>query len=210
VVNQLAAFHPTHVAVERLASDQAALDERYTQYRAGKYALGRSEQEQIGMRLAAKLGLPRVDAVDWNGNPPGPEASYDWDAWGKAHDFSNQLAVIADPARIPFHALGTQSVNAWLLDFNRPEALAASHRQYFEIARIGKGDDQPGAAWVGTWYARNLRIFNNLMNIASKPDDRVVVIYGAGHAYLLRQLARESGAFQLVDVDQVLKPGPAR
>jgi hypothetical protein len=41
--------------------------------------------------------------------------------------------------------------------------------------------------------------------LAAQPSDRVVVIYGAGHAYLLRQFARESGAFRLVDVAEVLK-----
>jgi hypothetical protein len=62
-----------------------------------------------------------------------------------------------------------------------------------------------GAAWVGTWHARNLRIFTNLVRLTSNPQDRVLVIYGFGHAYPLRQFASESNAFRLVDVDQVLK-----
>jgi hypothetical protein len=57
----------------------------------------------------------------------------------------------------------------------------------------------------GHWYGRNLRIFSNIVRLAPKPEDRVVVIYGAGHAYLLRQMAREASAFKVVDVDQVLK-----
>lgn len=70
---------------------------------------------------------------------------------------------------------------------------------------IGKGEELPGASWVGTWYARNLKIFSRLVQLAIQPDDRVLVIYGQGHAYLLQQFARESGAFQLVSVADVLK-----
>jgi len=33
----------------------------------------------------------------------------------------------------------------------------------------------------------------------------VLVVYGYGHAYLLRQFAAESGAFRVVDVGDVLK-----
>jgi hypothetical protein len=88
---------------------------------------------------------------------------------------------------------------------NRPQAILDNHRMYFDIATLGDSESQPGAAWVGTWYARNLRIFANLTRLTASPQDRILVIYGAGHAYLLRQFAIESNAFRLVDVDQVLK-----
>jgi hypothetical protein len=206
VVDRLAAFHPTHVAVEWPRDKQAEMDKRYGDYRAGKYALSRSERDQIGLRLAAKLNLPRVDAVDWNGMPPGDFRNYDFEAWGKAHGFAGRLAAITDPAKIPIGPFGDRSITDWLLQINRPETLATLHRMYFDFAAIGSAREQPGAAWVGTWYARNLRILNNLVTIASRPDDRVLVIYGAGHAYVLRQMGRESGAFRVMDAAPVLAP----
>jgi hypothetical protein len=102
-------------------------------------------------------------------------------------------------------ALESQTVGTWLLQLNRPDTLIASHRGYFDWARIGDHERQPGANWVGAWYARNLRIFNNLVDLTDRPQDRILVIYGQGHAYLLRQFATESRAFRLVDVDAVLK-----
>ena len=102
----------------------------------------------------------------------------------------------------------SQSIGTWLLQLNRPEALLANHRNYFDWARVGDEERQPGANWVGAWYARNLRIFNNLLRMSDRSQDRILVIYGQGHAYLLRQFATESGAFRLIDVDSVLKtPG---
>ena len=76
IVAQLAKFHPTHVAVEWPVAKQDKLDARYAAYRAGTYTLSRDERDQLGLRLAAKLGLAQVDAVDWLDEPPGQDADF--------------------------------------------------------------------------------------------------------------------------------------
>ena len=207
VIEQLTEFKPTHIAIEASSTRQAALDERYRDYREGNYQLSREEGDQLGLRLAAKLGHDRVYAVDWNGNPPGDqEADYDWVSYAQANGQEALLAAISDPERASsyYFQLNDQSVGVWLQQLNRPEALQASHQVYFDIAMIGEGEQLLGANWVGTWYARNLKIFSRLVNIAEKPEDRVLVIYGQGHAYLLQQFARESGAFELESVGNFL------
>jgi Family of unknown function (DUF5694) len=205
VVDQLAAFHPNYVAVEWPRTAQEKLDARYRDYREGRYELSRDERDQLGLRLAAKLSLQRVNAVDWNDNPPGEDNLYDWPEYAKSHGQAELLSALMDPHRsLGIVPQGTRSIGAWLLKMNSPDILAASQRNYFDFAMIGDEQQQPGANWVGGWYARNLRIFNNLVLLAGRPEDRVLVIYGAGHAYLLRQFARESGAFRLVDVGAVL------
>lgn len=206
VVEQLASYRPTHIAVEWPIKKQAALDARYRDYREGKYQLGRGEEEQIGLKLAARLHLARVYAVDWNEDSPGNDEDYDWVAYGQAHGQKAQVAALLDPKGVTgIVPLGTQTIGKWLLQLNRSETLAASHRNYFDWAAIGDAEHQPGANWVGQWYARNLRIFTNLVRAAARPEDRMLVVYGQGHAYLLRQFATESGAFRVVDVDDVLK-----
>lgn len=204
VVAQLAALAPTHVAIEWPAARQAALDELYRAYLAGEHTLEVREAEQIGFRLAAAAGLERVDAVDWNEAPSGDEAAYDFPAYAESHGQGAVWAAIADPANTPSYSPANKTVAAWLREMNTPEALAASHRVYFDIAMIGGDDEQPGANWVGHWYGRNLRIFRNLVNLADSPQDRVVVIYGHGHAYLLNQLGRESGAFEMMEAQAAL------
>ena len=207
VVEQLAAYRPTHIAVEWPMSKQAALDARYRDYLVGKYQLARGEEEQLGLKLAAKLHLARVNAVDWNEDSPGTHADYDWVAYGQAHGQKAQVTALLDPKGVTgMVPLGTQSIGTWLLQLNRPETLAANHRNYFDWAAIGDAEHQPGANWVGQWYARNLRIFTNLVRAAGHPEDRMLFFYGQGHSYLLRQFAVESGAFRVVDVDDVLSP----
>ncbi len=46
---------------------------------------------------------------------------------------------------------------------------------------------------------RNAKIFGKLMQ-AAKPGDRVLVVFGAGHGYWLRQFAQTTVGYRLVDV----------
>jgi uncharacterized protein DUF5694 len=213
IVERLASFRPTRVAVEWPADGQARLDRRYADYRAGRYALTADERDQIGLRLAARLGLARVDAVDWSGDPPGQESDYDYPAWAEAHGRGDEWrawvsrfqAEANDDARL----MACTPVSTWIRKVNTPEYRLANHRSYYHVARIGEAlGPNPGAAWVGTWYARNLRILNNLLAIAPDPRDRVVAIYGAGHGYLLDQQARESDGFEVADTLAFLPASP--
>jgi hypothetical protein len=206
LVEQLAAFKPTHIVVEWPADRQAALDARYKAFREGSYTLTRNEIDQVGLRLAAKLKLSRVIAADWNAQSPGDPAAYNWYEYGQAHGQSGLISAIIDPKRMLGDVpLTDQSLTQWLKTLNAPEALAASHRNYFDIATVGDAAAQPGAAWVGHWYARNLRIFTKLESLDAGRNDRILVLYGAGHAYLLSQFAEESGAFAITPVREVLK-----
>jgi hypothetical protein len=205
LVKKLAAFRPTIVAVEVPVAGQAKLDGQYRDYRAGKYQLARREHEQLGFRLAAQLKLERVHAVDWNGMPPGTQSDYAWDVYGKAHGQAARVAALSDPKRMALPQLGDLSLVEWLRRLNGPQTQRKLQQAYLDIAMIGDARQQPGAAWVGTWYARNLRIFRNILGLVKKPHERVLVIYGASHAYPLRQAALESGAFQVEDANAYLK-----
>ncbi len=66
LVRGLARWQPTRIAVEWDRSDQAGLDRRYADYLAGNLKLTANERDQIAFRLAKKLGLLKVYAIDWN------------------------------------------------------------------------------------------------------------------------------------------------
>jgi Family of unknown function (DUF5694) len=199
VVDQLAKFHPNHVAVEWQATKQEKLDARYAAYRAGTYELTSDERDQLGLRLAAKLQLPRVDAVDWLDEPPGKDEDYDFESYATAPEAKARLAALRDPAKGAKESavLGRTTMGGFLAYLNSPENLNEKNREYYDYALLGDDEKAPGANWVGAWHTRNLRIFAKLVRIADKPHDRVLVIYGAGHAYLLNQYATESHAFRI-------------
>lgn len=202
LVDNLAQWRPTKIAIEWDRSDQAGLDRRYARYLSGKLDLTANERDQIGFRLAKKLGHEKVHAVDWNESAPGDQAHYDFIEWARRNDQSARFnAFVEEGQRNADRIASTmrdQSISEWYYDLNRPEAREQEHRLYFEIATFGSNDENPGAAWVGAWYARNLRIFNNLREILG-PEERLLVLYGSGHVYLLDRFLRESGVAASVD-----------
>ncbi len=211
IVERLAAFRPTRVAVEWSASRQDRLDTRYGEYRAGRYQLSADERDQIGLRLAARLGLERVHAVDWNGMPPGTEADFNFPAWAEANGqgeaWRARVARVQTEGDARAALMLCTPVSSWLRHYNQPASRARDQQRYYEIAAIGDAQASPGAVWVGNWYARNLRILNNLRAIAG-PGERVLVIYGAGHGYLLDRQARESSWFDVADTLEHLPTSP--
>lgn len=203
VVARLAAWRPTRIAVEIEAGDQAELDKRYADFRAGRYALSASEVDQFGLRLAALLGHDRVHAVDWNDMPPGAMDDYDWSVGAAQRGEEARMAALRSPEwgqRLTALA-ASRPMAEWLTVMNGTEFMTQSHRRYYDYALLG---DQ-GANWVGAWHGRNLKIFANLVRVAHAPGERVLVIYGVGHAFLLNRFASESGAFNVQDSSEWLR-----
>jgi len=201
----LATFKPTKVVVEWPIAQQEKLNARYANYRQGKYELSRNEVDQLGLRLAAMLRLPEVDAIDWNDMPPGVEADYDFESYPNTPEARQRLVAMRDPNTNKSTPTQASSLNQRLYDLNRPEALASLNRRYFDYTLLGDANRNPGANWVGAWYARNLRIFANIVRLADSPSDRVLVIYGVGHAFPLTEFAEQSGAFSVENPEPLLQ-----
>lgn len=209
LVVALAATRPNHVAVEWSATKQATLDERYAAYRAGRYRLTADEIDQFGLRLAAMLNLPRVDAVNWLEEAPGTDDDYDFAKWLAKHGRSGELdKLTADGQR---RADAQDALNRcrpiadWLRDLNSLAYVKWDDTFYFRVATFGDSAVNPGAAWVGTWHARNLRIAANLWRIAGGPGEHTIAIFGAGHAELLRRYGAGIG-FVVADTNAALPP----
>lgn len=200
VAEALAKFRPTKIVVEYPIAKQDKLDQRYQAYRSGAYVLTRDEVDQLGLRMASLLGHDRVHAVDWNKMPPGRVEDFDYVQWSERNGQQARLAAMRDPsrARKAENFMAGSTVATWLEKFNEPEQLAKSHRNYFDYTLLGDSADSPGANWMANWYGRNLKIFANLVRLADHPGDRVLVIYGQGHIFLLREFAEQSGAFKVV------------
>ena len=196
VVDALAAFRPTRIVVERRPGE-AALDSLYGAYRDGRHGLARSEDQQIGFRLAARLGHARVYPVDHEGAFPFEPVM----AYAEQHDLGFVATMMGGIRRIEQEVDSLQrtaSVGETLRFLNRPEVLARGHALYVSAASVGAGDGYAGADLMSAWFDRNVRIFADLASLAV-PGDRVLVIYGSGHAPILRDLVEANPALRLVD-----------
>lgn len=213
VAEGLARFRPTAIAVERVAPDQTTLlDPRFPAFTPADLLTNPDERTQIAYRLAHRLGLTRVYAIDEQDREGQP--SYfpfeDVQAWAQAHDRMDDLgamhaevaAMMADLER----RQSSETVGQLLAAFNAPERVASDQGFYARLMAFGAGDEQPGAFLNGRWYTRNGMIFARLMQVA-RPGDRIVVVYGAGHGFWLRQMVETMPGFQLVEPNDYLPAG---
>jgi hypothetical protein len=212
VAEALARFQPTAIAIERVARDQSAmLDHRFPDFTPADLLTSSDERVQVGYRLAHRLGLERVYAIDEQDREGQP--SYfpfeDVQAWAEANGRSDALgamhrqvaAMVADMET----RQRTDTVGGMLRWMNAPERAASDQTFYTGLLALGAGDTQPGAILNGRWYTRNAMIFARLMQ-AARPGDRIVVIYGAGHGYWLKEFVRTTPGFRLIEANDYLPP----
>jgi hypothetical protein len=202
VVAAVEKFRPTKVMVEVRVDQQNALDRRLAAVCAGSLEPSREEHEQIGFRLACKMKRPAVYAVDWDEAKPPKDLDYRAAAerHGQLPEYERMLAAIRAWVEEDQAVLQRGTVLDMLLHQNSSVWRKHNAAIYQQLGLIGTRDDPVGANWMQYWYGRNLMIFNEIVR-ATEPGDRVLVVYGAGHANLLRALAKESGVYQLREID---------
>lgn len=197
VVEAVARFRPTKIAVERSPASADKLDGHYQSYRAGEHELTRNETQQLGFRLAARFEHERLHPVDYRNDFPFEAVM----GYAQEHDPAFVAFVGEEMARMAEDMNREQresSVGEILRRHNDPEMLAEGHGMYMRFARVGAGDTNVGAELVAKWYERNIHIFANIQHLA-EPGERVVVIIGAGHAPILRELIAADPDLELVD-----------
>ena len=204
VIVTLARFRPTKIAVEVRAARAARLDSLYAAYRAGSDTLSRSEVQQLGFRLAKRFGHPRLYSIDHGGEFPfGAVMQY-----AQEHDpafIQRVRQVTADLASEANRNQRQKSVGEILRLENDPARIKHGHALYVEMARVGAGDTYVGASLLAKWYERNIRIVSDVQRMA-QPGDRVLVIFGAGHAAILRELIADDPRLELIEANGFL-PG---
>ena len=199
-VDGLARFKPTLVAAEWPA-DLAA--QRYDAYRKGTLEPSHNEVVQLGFRLAAKAGLNTVAGIDVDGDFPYEAVQAYADAHGMKDVLAGANAQVETFVKTQDETLKTGTVGRVLRFLNDPALVARGNDFYRSMLEVGGGAEQPGAELLTQWYKRNFLICANLVQ-RTKPGDRVVVFYGSGHAFLLRQCVSEMPGYRLVEANDYL------
>ena len=230
LVSQLKAYQPTKIALERDVLFDDATNANYQEYLKGTYELERDEHNQIGFRLAKQMEHPKLYCVDYRVDYRKDDPFIPWDEFDRSvMDFftfakeHNQEHLIPSPPIIEEKVTQDETGRNWIepvkyisiIDMyirdNQPERRRLDHQMYIrQIARIGLSDAYPGANWLShTWYDRNLKIYVNLTRITEAADDRIMLIIGAAHVYLVQQFFEESGDYIIESPLEYLKADTA-
>lgn len=197
VVVSLASWKPTKVAIERKKERKVQVDSLYLAFWEDRHKLGPGEEEQLGFRLARRFAHPKLYCIDQPGSFPIQEV---FDYVGQ-HDptamtyFTDAIMKVEKQ----MDSLQRNSTVTEILRFeNDPERIRWGHSLYVRAAGVAADDTKVGARLLTAWYERNIGIFSNLKAIAV-PGDRILVIFGAGHSAILRELVQADPTMELVD-----------
>jgi hypothetical protein len=204
-VEQLIRFKPTKIAVEADTRWDAKLQEEYNAYLKDDFQLERHEIHQVGFRLAKQMEHSKIYCVDYfPSRKDDPIFGDDFDSdltdyrkFAKTHGQEHLLSLPSNEDSIGAKDnLVDESIMDMYLRLNQPEWIHSIHKEFFRYSRIGLGDEYPGANWFGLqWYPRNLKTFVNLTRITESADDRILLIIGAAHTFLIQQFLEESGDY---------------
>jgi hypothetical protein len=196
----LARFKPTKVGVEW---PPEVVADRYKQYLAGTLAPSRNEVVQLGFRLAKTAGAEGVYSLDADGDFPYDRLKNFAETRGFQTLLDEENASTQREVDEQARLLSEKGVGADLRFLNDPARLKDANGWYRNLLRVGLGFDQPGVDLMSAWYHRNFQICANLIQLA-KPGDRVVIFFGSGHAFLLRQCVTETPGYKLVEANDYL------
>ncbi len=213
LVDRIKSFRPTKVGVEVVVEEDETLNDEYQKFLAGHVKLTGDERllmgsagnevYQLGFRIAREMGHERIYATDWMEFP-----DKDKEILEKAYERveKRQPELLEEEkawwARLNQKMSGSGTLSERIRIQNNDELNALDHQGYIRYrARLGEFPDYFGPWWLRWWYQRNLIVYSNITRMATDANDRILIIYGSGHNYLLKQFIRESGLFELESVE---------
>ena len=216
VLDRLAEYAPTKVLVEQESAEQERVNRWYASYLAGKETGVANEIVTVGFALAKRLGHAKVHAFDaaaeWLTTAPDSEEALRQEA-----ERIGMEALLEDPVLRSYSAsasqmdeiLETLTLRQRFRLLNHEGSLRLSHGAYFFFAsfRISDGAAFPGPdGFASAWHNRNLRMFSTIQRLASAPDDRLLVLVGAGHVPILQHCVQSCPTMKWIPVDEYLRP----
>ena len=172
----------------------------------GQIARRNNENYQLGARLAARLGLPRVHAVD---NHTGDridvpdlkafvrsiEAAWEAGGAGLEEQKKREESLSQAPDLLPLYRF-----------INDPAVVRVRDDANVGAAMRAKSREGYPQIWVAGWEIRNLRMVANIREtFRERPGARVLAIVGASHKPSFDSWLGQLQGVDIVDVAGVLK-----
>lgn len=203
-------FKPNKLCVE---TQGGWLMHEYNEYRRGERKLGRNEFYQIGFRLMDRAKLDTMYAVDamplvvdlYNSPDslrytPWLDSLYQgWDFGGEDTVSQRYTAWYTATDKAKKHNTLLQIFLAMNDDHALDRGYGAYLNGYFKLPGHRGAD-----VHAIHWYSRNLRIYRNIQDITTGPEDRVLVVFGAGHMGILKHLFESDPTYKLVRLKELV------
>ncbi|WP_347924572.1 DUF5694 domain-containing protein [Pontimicrobium sp. SW4] len=205
LVEYIKKFKPTKIAIE--AHPGYNWNTKFKEYKSGKHREKRDERYQLAMRIANDVNIDTLYTVD--------ATALSNDLWKQDSTYYKSLTNkidrdLEDPywemAKQYFDYREKQMKKTKILDVIKNMNTREGHNTNFGLYLTGSfatGEGQGADNFSMWWYNRNARIFANIVNITESPNDRILVIFGNGHAAILRQFFEASPQYDFVELSSL-------
>lgn len=204
VVEKVSQFKPTKVAVESEKKSNQQLNQNYQDYLNDSFTLSINEVHQLGFRISKRMNLREIYGIDWMENigNRGIDEVFGWAKQNQPSLYDTIMNDYLDKLQTDFNGF---TLSKTLIQLNNKNQASKEQEAYMQIARIGSEDKYIGIDWVRWWYQRNLIIFKNIMDLIHDENERILLIIGAGHRYLINQFLSESNEVTIVNPNTFLE-----
>lgn len=210
LLNQIARFKPTKIAIEASPNAKQYIDSVYALYREGRFQGDKrvnvaDEVYQIGFKLAHHMGhaeLFPIDAQAFRIHFSADDSLTMFTKFAQQSDpsftyWDNQYTTYSRwQDSLKYHS----SVIDFFRFLNAEDTQARSIGRWLVTTKRGTNREPIGAdQFISRYYNRNLRIYSNIQRLVTSPSDRILVLYGNTHMYILKHLLKASPEFDLVN-----------
>ncbi len=196
LIEVLKTFHATKIAIEADVGSERAT-QQYSDYVAGKYTLTSNETNQIGYRLAKEMGHKTIYPADEEGDFPWERVAN----YAKANGMAEKFAAVGDTmgklVKEQDEFLHSHTVLEMYEYLNSDSISAKGVAFYYSLVPYGDPGDYAGPDLLAAWYQRNIRIYHNIVKVIDSPNDKILVIFGAGHLGWLQQDVADDASVRL-------------
>jgi len=220
IIKQIESYKPTKIFVEWEFTKQDELDNLYALYLKDQtFELIRqhygpnetkyfeSEIQQLGFKLALKLGHNKLYAFDYLLNEPNDTlmaAIQKADQTELMHEIQKDFGEYGQTLISKFQQ--EKSIKNLLLFFNGKELNDQLNNGYISLFnKVGSTDDFSGAYFVSERFRRNLYMFSLIQKQIKKTDERILVLVGAQHAAGFKDFIRDDKNLESVELESILK-----
>ncbi len=205
LTDALELFKPTKIILE-YPFGNPKLDSLYQKYLSKNHTLAISELQQVGFRLAGKLGHKHIYPADFKMDLPFDELTTyiesNSDEMDKFQAMMNNIMTVTGELQEVYTNSSLKEVFVYM---NQRKFDDLNKNLYLEyINKIGAESDAIGTKVTATWWHRNFKIMHNIDKI-TEPGDRVLVIFGQGHTAIFKDFYKSRGDYHYQEILDYLK-----
>ncbi|HIP47399.1 MAG TPA: hypothetical protein EYG92_00320 [Lutibacter sp.] len=205
LINKTKAFNPTKIMVEWEPETKTELDKNLKKYLNNEFVLPQNEIYQIGFRLAKETGIKELFPIDYQMDLGDAKLVEYLKEKNTFSEFENFISDINKYAAVETDYLKSHSITDYFNKMNSTDSDNFNRNIYLDkLSSISNEPGNPLLEYVSNWYKRNIFIMGQI-DVHLQKNDRILVLIGAGHKPILKDLYKNRKNIEYIDIQEYLK-----